>query len=129
MRHWWIYLLASALENYLLDSLALIGSVIENVAPRSGLLAAQTLPLWRSTMVRLIASPIPRPSRLFVTKGSKMDSSFSGAIPVPLSCSSTRTFEASIDFVRTIRRRAPLSWASPMALKALSIRFSITCWS
>ena len=26
----------------------------------SGLLAAQTLPLWRSTIVRLIASPIPR---------------------------------------------------------------------
>ena len=33
---------AAAQENYLFDSLALIGSVIENVVPRSGLLAAQT---------------------------------------------------------------------------------------
>ena len=36
------------------------GSVIENVAPRSGLLAAQTLPPWRSTMVRLIDRPDPQ---------------------------------------------------------------------
>src|SRR5688572_20299189 len=58
------YLISSVLESYPLDSLAPIGSRIENVAPRWGLLAAQTLPPWRSTMVRLIASPIPNPSRL-----------------------------------------------------------------
>ena len=35
------------------------GSVIENVAPRSGLFAAQILPPWRSTMVRQIEAPSP----------------------------------------------------------------------
>ena len=83
MRHWWIYLLASALENYLLDSLAPIGSVIENVAPRSGLFAADMLPPWRSMMERQIERPMPSPSGLLVTKGSKIDSSLSAAIPVP----------------------------------------------
>ena len=73
--------------------------------------------------------PDPQAVALARDEGVEDGLEISRAIPVPLSCSSTRTFEASIDFVRTIRRRAPLSWASPMALKALSIRFSITCWS
>ena len=61
------------------------GSVIENFAPRSGLFAADILPPWRSMMERQIERPIPSPSGLLVMKGSKIDSSFSGAIPVPLS--------------------------------------------
>ena len=61
------------------------GSVIENVAPRSGLFAADILPPWRSMMERQIERPIPSPSGLLVTKGSKIDSSLSAAIPVPLS--------------------------------------------
>ena len=61
------------------------GSVIENFAPRSGLFAADILPPWRSMMERQIERPIPSPSGLLVMKGSKIDSSFSAAIPVPLS--------------------------------------------
>jgi len=47
LRLWWIDRLASALGYYLFDSLALTGSVIENVAPRSGLFAAEIVPPWR----------------------------------------------------------------------------------
>jgi len=61
------------------------GSVTENVAPRSGLLAADIVPPWRSMMERQIDRPNPSPSGLLVVKGSKIDSSFSAAIPVPLS--------------------------------------------
>ena len=61
------------------------GSVIENFAPRSGLFAADILPPWRSMMERQIERPIPSPSGLLVMKGSKIDSSFSAAIPEPLS--------------------------------------------
>src|SRR5688572_8933427 len=61
------------------------GNVIENVAPRSGLLTATIFPPWRSMMERQIDRPIPSPSGLLVTNGSKIDSSLSGAIPLPLS--------------------------------------------
>jgi hypothetical protein len=44
-----------------------IGSVIENVAPRSGLFAAEILPPWRSMIERQIERPIPNPSGLLVT--------------------------------------------------------------
>ena len=60
-------------------------------------------------MERQIERPIPSPSGLLVMKGSKMASSLSGGIPVPLSCTSTSTFDPSIEFVRTISCRAPLS--------------------
>jgi len=61
------------------------GSVIENLAPRSGLFVADIVPPWRSMMERQIDRPIPNPSGLLVMKGSKIDSSLSAAIPVPLS--------------------------------------------
>ena len=55
------------------------GSMTENVAPRSGLFAANILPPWRSMMERQIERPIPSPSGLLVMKGSKIDSSLSAA--------------------------------------------------
>jgi hypothetical protein len=61
------------------------GSVIENVAPRSELFAADIVPPWRSMMERQIERPIPSPSGLLVMKGSKIASSCSAAIPVLLS--------------------------------------------
>jgi len=58
--------------------------VIENFAPRSGLFAADIFPPCRSMMERQIDRPIPSASGLLVMKGSKIDSSFSAAMPVVL---------------------------------------------
>ena len=85
------------------------GSVIENVAPRSGLFAAHIFAAVAFDDGATDRKAHPSPSGLLVMKGSKIDSSLSAGIPVPLSCTSTSTFDPSIEFVRTIRRRAPSS--------------------
>ena len=84
--------------------------MIENVAPRSGLFFAQIFPPWRSMMERQIERPIPRPSDLVVMNGSKIDSSLSGAIPVPTSCTSSSAYDPSIEDLipaRAATRAAP----------------------
>ena len=85
------------------------GSVIENVAPPPALFAADIVPPWRLMMERQSERPMPSPSGLLVTKGSKIASSFSSTIPTPLSWTSMSTFDSSSDFARTISRRGPSS--------------------
>src|SRR5215475_7811249 len=64
------------------------GSEKRNVAPAFRFVAHRRPP-WFSTMVRLIASPRPRPRALVVAKGEKRRSVISAAMPRPLSLTAT----------------------------------------
>ena len=75
--------------------------MIENVAPRSGLFAADILPPCRSMMERQIERPSPSPSGVLVINGSKTDSSFSAAIPVPAVLNFDEHVRFINEFVRT----------------------------
>ena len=55
----------------------------------SALFSAQSRPLWASTMVREIDSPMPIPSGLVLTNGSKMRSMSPGGMPRPVSLTQT----------------------------------------
>src|SRR5581483_3043460 len=62
-----------------------VGRVIQKLAPRPALFVAQRWPPWAWTMVRHTASPSPSPPPFEVTKGWKILSSISSAMPIPLS--------------------------------------------
>jgi hypothetical protein len=65
-----------------------------NVLPRPGSLSTSTAPPRSLTMecTRESPSPVPAPTSLVVKNGSKMRSSTSGAIPIPESRTSRRTY-------------------------------------
>src|SRR5205823_13870799 len=73
------------------------------VAPRPRALCSWMSPPWRATSECAMASPspVPLPTALVVKNGSKMRSQSSGAIPGPLSLTSTNT----LPFSAYVRKR------------------------
>ena len=70
-----------------------------------------TRPPWARVMVRQMASPIPIPSALLVTKGSKTCSSRSSGIPGPESRNAATTSPDSFARVRTPRCPPAVTWS------------------
>src|SRR5262245_28348611 len=100
---------------------------IRKVAPPAGSFSTRRRPPWVSTIVRLIASPIPSPSFLVVKNGSKSRGRVLAAMPGPESCTPISTYGAATAVVHTVTFRLgdrPVA----AALMALASRFRITCW-
>ena len=76
-------------------------------------------------MVRLIASPMPKPSAFVVKNGSKTRSTSSAAMPSPESCTASSMYGAVGTTVHTVTFRVAPPAAAAMALVS---RFRITCW-
>src|SRR3954470_16869733 len=100
------------------------GSETTKVAPRSGLFSADIRPPWATTIDRQMERPSPRPSRLVVTNGSKIDDSATEGIPLPQSRTSMRASSSCL--VETVSTRSA-GGVPLIASHAFTIRFRSTC--
>src|SRR6266850_168651 len=74
--------------------------------PRPGALSTLTSPPWRSTIFLTMAMPRPVPEGFVVKNGRKIFSRSSGAMPAPLSMTSTTARSSSVTRLTTTRPSA-----------------------
>jgi hypothetical protein len=86
------------------------------VRPQSGLRVAQIRPPWAWTIDWLIASPMPRPSCLAVTKRSKIRFRSLSATPMPVAA------DGDLDTVPDRRRRDDRDAAEALARRGDRLR-------